>query len=141
MKSAVGRLAGKSGCIALGMLVIALLLFPGSPSVLCISPGNHVAIEDVNALCCASFAFSSESGSRLVDGFEKTCGCNNCTDLFLGTNESGALLKSGKFTTRVQMDAACLGTCLSADGPSAPLQAPKMWSADLPNPASAPLRC
>ena len=77
------ELAARSRNNAVAFIVIVLLLFPSSPSVLCVSPGNHVAFEDINALCYMSSGISDLSGRQPDTGFNGSGSCKNCTD-FLG---------------------------------------------------------
>ena len=70
------------------------LLFPGSVSVLCIAPGGHVAVEDINAACCARSAITFPGRSQPVDGFAAPGGCQNCTDVFLAQSTRGAIPES-----------------------------------------------
>ncbi len=115
MKKGLRGLTGQNWSSALGIFIIALLLFPSSPSVLCIAPGKHVAIEDANAPCCVSSAVSLRSTNQPNAGFDRPGGCNNCTDLFLASNGNGVLSLSAKVVTASQNDGECLDTCLSAD--------------------------
>ncbi len=143
MKRGFRGLAGKKGTNALGILVLALLLFPSSSSVLCIAPGNHVAIEDINALCCAASAFSVPRSNQPNLGWDGQDSCNNCTDLFLAWDGNGALPQSGKFVTSAQVDAECPDTCLPADNSASVFPSRATGSTDSPIPASnsVPLRC
>ena len=72
---------------------LAFLLFPSSPSVLCIAPGGHVALEYMNAGCCEGSAFSDRS-NHSTNGFEEAGDCRNCTDLFVTLNASEAICDS-----------------------------------------------
>ncbi len=143
MKQGFRGLTGKNASCALSLLIIALLLFPSSPSVLCIAPGNHVAIEDINAPCCLTSVMPAQPGNSQGGEYYKSDGCNNCTDLLLGANESGALPQLAKFVTSGQVDAECLATCLPAKDSSSPCRSGVPGRTDSPIPASAsvPLRC
>jgi len=82
-----GRLNGH----AFILLASILLMSPvSSSSVLCIAPGDHVAIEDLDAGCCASSAIAAEE-SRNSDEFDTATHCRNCTDLFITPNERGPI--------------------------------------------------
>jgi hypothetical protein len=75
------------------MLVAALsILAPSSGSVLCIAPGSHIAIEDINAECCAS-AHSPAMDAHGRDQISATIGCVNCTDFALTPFEREAIQK------------------------------------------------
>ncbi len=143
MKTGFRGLAGSNRSTALGIFVIALLLFPSSSSVLCIAPGNHVAIEDINAPCCVSSAISFPHSNQPDGGFDGQSSCNNCTDLLLASSGNGALPQSGKFVTCVQFNAECPDTCLSAEISASLWPSLTIGSTDFPIPASTsvPLRC
>ncbi len=72
------------------LLSSILLMSPvSSSSVLCIAP-DHVAIEDLDAGCCASPAIAAKE-NRHSDGFDTATRCRNCTDLFITPNERGPI--------------------------------------------------
>lgn len=75
------------------MLVLAgiTLLFPGSASVLCIAPGGHVAVEEINAACCARSAINLLGRTQPGDGLATPGGCQNCTDVFLAQSTRGTI--------------------------------------------------
>ena len=108
------ELAARSRNNAVAFIVIVLLLFPSSPSVLCVSPGNHVAFEDINALCYMSSGISDLSGRQPDTGFNGSGSCKNCTDFFLMSNGPGILSQSRKLAPTSSLADECLGTCLSA---------------------------
>jgi hypothetical protein len=122
MKVRFRGLIGKNGSNAFGIFIIALLLFPSSPSVLCIAPGSHVAIEDIGTLCCISYASSPLPDSRPDSTFEEPGSCNDCTDLLQPANGISELPKSGRFVTSIQIDAECLAPCLPAKIPALPFR-------------------
>ncbi len=70
-----------------------LLLFPNSASVLCIAPGGHVAIEDINSSCCAS-SHAVRPAPQKESGVSTAVLCSDCTDLFLTPNGRGAIPES-----------------------------------------------
>jgi hypothetical protein len=92
-----------------------LLLFPSSPSVLCIAPGSHVAIEDMTAPCCAPSGISAQSGRHPDAGFDGAENCNSCQDFLLMSNGQGLLLQSNKLITTNPLADECLETLLSAN--------------------------
>jgi hypothetical protein len=143
MKKGLSGLAGRSGSTALGIFVVASLLFPSSPSVLCIAPGRHIAIEDINALCYVPSVISPRPGNPQDSRFDEPGSCNNCTDIFLDTNESGVLPHWVNFVISVQVDAEGLATSLSADLKASPCRSGVVGSTDSPHPASTSvlLRC
>ncbi len=71
-----------------------VLLFPSSASVLCIAPGGHVAIEDLNCLCCESSNIYNSTGRDQNDQLTPAKACQNCTDFFMSPNRWGGLLRS-----------------------------------------------
>jgi hypothetical protein len=73
-----------------------LMLSPGSASVLCIAPGGHVAIEDLNAPCCESSHTSSPAKKQPLDRFAAAGDCNNCVDLLMTLNEWSVPIESSR---------------------------------------------
>ncbi len=72
------------------LLAAVLLLSPASSSsVLCIAPGDHVAIEDLDAGCCASSDIFTNEDRHPGDGINTATHCRNCTDLFITPSERG----------------------------------------------------
>jgi hypothetical protein len=128
---------------ALALLAMVLLLSPSSSSVLCIAPGSHIAVEDVNSLCCVSHTVSPSTGLRPNGAFEGPGSCDNCTDVFLALNGNGVLSQSGSSAIAKPIDAEFLDASLSSD-----LSASLSRSAQTANPdapvllyPSIPLRC
>ncbi len=85
-----GRFRGNMWAITAAIL----LLFPNSASVLCIAPGGHVAIEDINSPCCASAHAARPAPQHEETGFGTTVCCKDCTDLFLTPNGRAAIFES-----------------------------------------------
>lgn len=146
MKSGFRGLAEKDRSTAAGILITVLLLFPGSISVLCIAPGHHIAIEDINALCCAPAAtafVSSISGPMPNNALEIPADCNNCTDLFLVSDGSGILVQSGRSVIAGPFDAGLLDSSPPPDLSASLGRSDRSRSPDAPAPAcpSVPLRC
>jgi len=82
----------------IGIMILALLLlFPSSASVLCIEPGGHIAIEDVNAACCASSRVHSATRTQSGEELNPAGNCGHCTDLFITPYGRGAVLESCSF--------------------------------------------
>lgn len=95
------RMKGESGksaarfCSHVAIILAGIaLLFPGSASVLCVGPGGHVAVEDINAACCARSAIDVADGSQPGSGFAAAGDCQNCTDVFLAQSTRGAIPES-----------------------------------------------
>jgi len=138
-----GRFAGLTKSSALWLFLTVLLLFSGSSSVLCIAPGNHVAIENINALCCVSSGIFLPSGAQPGSGFSEPGSCHSCTDLFLVSNGRGVPAQSGNLIIASPFDAECVETCLPADIPLLLSGSAGIGSAPTPIPvcSSIPLRC
>ncbi len=94
MKGNKTGLFGQLNGNAFILLASILLMSPASSSsVLCIAPGDHVAIEDLDAGCCASSAIAAKEDRHSVE-FDTATHCRNCTDLFITPNERGPIPKS-----------------------------------------------
>jgi len=143
MKRCMGELTagfrGNAGVFA----AVVVLLFPSSASVLCIAPGGHLAVESINATCCAP-STSPASPMRQPDGGLKAPGdCQDCTDLFLTPNGSGAVLGSPDRMAASAPASECPGDCILTHrslllrSPDAPPAA----SARTPVSSAGPLRC
>jgi hypothetical protein len=65
------------------LAAILSLVSSGSVSVLCIAPGSHIAIEDINAPCCSSDRVPSIDAQDARHEFELTDSCERCTDLLI----------------------------------------------------------
>ncbi len=99
---------------ALALVGIALLS-PGSVSVLCIAPGGHVAMEELNAACCAQAAISVSGWSQPGNGFTSSGGCRNCTDVFLAEITRGAVPESQRTAAPDSAADSCLEHQLASD--------------------------
>lgn len=86
------RLRGRLRENAIGIVSFVLLLFPSSPSVLCMGPGDQAAVEDLASACCAGSAGALRGESRPHSGLAAAGDCQNCTDEFLTPNGRGANL-------------------------------------------------
>jgi hypothetical protein len=136
-------LEGRFWSNAKAVLASIVLFFPNSLSVLCIGPNGHVAVEDMNAGCCAPSAVSvsGEVLARNALAAEETCG--NCRDLFLTPNGRVAVVVSrAGAAADPQADAAPQ----SSIGPPGPLPSdrsgmPARTCASAPVFPSVPLRC
>ena len=137
---------GLSGSLSFDVTVgiaIILLLLPVSTSVLCIGPGGHIEIEDINATCCASSDSHDRSEQRPDSGLAAVGNCINCTDLFLTPNERGARLESYANVVPDLLAAACLRNHIPATISSSNHRARMINEIDVPSglTAFAPLRC
>ncbi len=119
------------------------LLSPGSVSVLCIAPSGHVAVEDLNAACCARAAISVSGWSQPGNGFASSGGCQNCTDVFLAEITRGAVPESQRTVTPDSAADACLyhqyapDALFSSSRPAATIGI----DASFPAVLAVPLRC
>ena len=89
------RSSGRFGQYATILLTAIALLSPGYSSVLCIAPGGHISIEELNAACCADSHISSAFEGRPENGYAAAGECRNCTDLLL-SNDLGAITGSSR---------------------------------------------
>ncbi len=94
---------------------ILLLLFPSSPSVLCITPGGHAAVEEMGSACCTS------SGGAFVireaaDDSLAGVACQNCTDVFITPNARGAVLSASPSIAPRQMAQTVAAYAYQPDG-------------------------
>jgi hypothetical protein len=125
------------------VLAAILLILPSSTSVLCIAPGQHIAIEDINALCCFSSGISLSSGTQPGSGFSEPGSCHNCTDLFLASNGRGVPAQSGNLIIASLFDAECVEIYLPEDISLLLYGSSSIGSTTTPIPvcSSVPLRC
>jgi hypothetical protein len=114
MKGDVGKPARPSSGNGTLLMATLLLMFPSSASMLCIAPGGHVAIEDINALCCAPFSASAPDESHGINSFGSPDKCSNCTDIFLTPNGRAPASKSYRSAAAGYHAGECLGNQLSA---------------------------
>ena len=79
------------GIIAAMVAAIATLS-PGS-TVLCIAPGGHVAVEEINARCCASTEIRGAASHQ--QGYESSSAadCGNCMDFLVAPDGYGVISK------------------------------------------------
>jgi hypothetical protein len=124
-------------------LAIILLLFPVSASVLCIGPGGHIEIEDINATCCASSGINTRSEQQPDNGLTAVGDCINCTDFFLTPNQRGALLESYATIVPDSLADACLRNHIPATISASIHRSRMINEIDVPSTlaAFAPLRC
>jgi hypothetical protein len=121
---------------------ILLLLFPVSASVLCIAP-DHIAVEDINAGCCASSGIHDRGEKQRDSGFAANEDCRNCTDLLLPTNKQAAVLESFAKIVPNLLSHAYLRNHFQADISSFPHRSGTLRTNTTPISitASAPVRC
>lgn len=143
MKRPFKGLSGSLGFDVTVGLGIILLLLPVSTSVLCIGPGGHIEIEDINAACCASPGINHRSEQQPDNGLSAVGDCINCTDFFLAPNERGARLESYATVVPNPLTDACLSIPIPATLSSSIHRSRMINEIDLPITltAFAPLRC
>ena len=83
-------------------------LSPGS-AVLCVAPGGHVAIEDINSGCCASHASHGDNSNQQGYELSSTDNCRNCRDIPITLDGYGLISKSVHFTATARIHAECAG--------------------------------
>jgi hypothetical protein len=93
MKGSFRRLLKTFGTAAIILAALGML-FPRPTCVLCIAPGGHAAIEDIDSGCCASSVIPASAGSRQAREFDAAGKCRNCRDFLITPNGRGAVLKS-----------------------------------------------
>jgi hypothetical protein len=108
MRTKALQLAGRNISNWKVMGVAILLLVPGFPSVLCVAPGGHTAIEPINDLCCASPSAIAQDSNPLVHELALSDDCRNCTD-FLYISARGAVLASTAKDRTVPQADECIG--------------------------------
>ena len=128
---------------ALLAFTVILLLFPSSGSALCIAPGGHVAIEDINAACCAHSTVNIRGENQPGNGLAAAGDCQNCTDLFLLPNTREAVLESRDTVAPNSPADASLSNHIPVDASSSPRRSAAIRKIDAPIaiPSSVPLRC
>jgi hypothetical protein len=125
------------------VVAVILLLFPSSASVLCIAPGGHIAIEDLNAPCCTPFGISTPAACQPDNGFNVPSDCHNCTDFFMTPNGRGATSESYDHVVASPLADECLENHISTDACLSLCRSDALTSIGAPIPVSSsvPLRC
>jgi hypothetical protein len=72
------------------------IITPISTSVLCIAPGSHIAIEDLNSGCCAHHEISAGGERPQEKEFESAGDCGNCVDFLLTGHGLGTVSEVGR---------------------------------------------
>jgi hypothetical protein len=91
-----------------------VMLFPSSPTVLCVAPGGHIEIEDMDAPCCAHSGISAPAACQPGSGFNGPNCCHNCTDYFMTPNGPGAISESYD-AVAIPFVGECLETHISTE--------------------------
>lgn len=135
---------GQFGSNAAAFVAVILLMFPGSASVLCIAPGGHIAVEDINAPCCTHSAISSLDENRANNGIATAGDCQNCTDLFIAPDWRMAISKSSPHTAASILADECPANHFGADAFLPSFRSGTIVNLDTSPPpvaASVPMRC
>jgi len=128
---------------AVAFITIIFLFFPCSSYILCIAPGDHIEIEDINATCCPPSDISIPDGYHSNNRFNPSGNCQNCTDYFITANRREAVLKSCDHTATNPFAEECLENQLSANIPLSPCR-PSVFNninTSILVSSSIPLRC
>jgi hypothetical protein len=142
MKGGIRMLIWQKNASVLVLLASLLLMFPSSASVICIAPGDHVAIESLNALCCSSSGISTQDHYRPGDEPEIAGDCRTCTDLLISLNECGAVPKSYDLAIGGSLDGESCEACFSVIASQLFVQKALTGVIALPAAShSVPLRC
>jgi hypothetical protein len=142
MKDRVRRFAKQSLGKIIVLIAAIALIPPVTPSVLCIAPGSHVAIEEFDAGCCASPDVLRHAHGQAEDALGVIGACRDCTDYLISPTVSGPIPVSQLDVQRVLV-AECVGLY--------PLLIPSSWmpledartgnAASAPHDFAGPLRC
>ena len=129
------------GKIAVLLCAVSLLI-PSSVCVLCKAP-DHVAIEDLNAECCAPSETLTQTDPFPGSGFDMADNCRDCTDLLISLDERGVNSKANDETGNRSFLGECFGDRVQT---GAYLYRLRQNTPDVPNaspPVSSmmPLRC
>jgi hypothetical protein len=114
MKRDVKRFTGRLASAEAVFIAILFLFLPSSASMLCIAPGSHIAIEDINAECCDSVCLAAPVEEQVHDRLSVPNICGNCTDLYIFLNGREAIPKS-HINTASMRQVEFLGNQLPAD--------------------------
>ena len=78
----IARLTGSSGITFLIITMVAILL-PNPKAKLCITPGSHIAIEEMDSECCEPHGVSVPAILQSQSRMAATGSCGNCIDLMI----------------------------------------------------------
>lgn len=138
-KDALVRFSGNG----VATIIVLLLLLPKAPSVLCIAPGIHIAIENMNASCCAKPVISHQNINLQENGFVAAGDCPNCTDFFIESDGRSAVLDSFLCVAPDQLAFVTRGNYISIDTSFLICRSSlsQITSEGYSIPSSPPLRC
>ena len=143
MKHNAGTSVKQPNRKAISLIAAIMLVLPISASVLCISPDGHVAIESLDADCCASGNIPAREIPSPYTAVRSHDECLNCTDLFILSNELATVQRCYDFSAA---GAFADGSCqMFPEAIAASLSLPqKEYPRPLISPPAAsavPLRC
>jgi hypothetical protein len=103
-----------------GIVILSIfsVLLPGSFLVLCIGPGNHIAIEDFNAACCEISVNPIQQDRYSSGKLDMAGGCRNCKDCLLSLNECSAVSKFNNSAVQESIANESFGDGISASASS-----------------------
>ncbi len=124
-------------------LIAALSLAPPvMPSVLCVAPGSHVAIEELDAGCCASSSTSTRGHGQTEDMLGTADDCEDCTDYLISALAEGRIPESA-MAAGYSITAECGSLqppAIPVPPPSSEIVPPNLGASNLLH-FSIPLRC
>jgi hypothetical protein len=127
----------------MAFVAVILLFCPNSTSILCMAPGGHIAIENINALCCASSDISTPNECQPDNELGSPVNGKNCTDLLMASDGRAVRIESYSNAAAGSLTEECLGNHLAVNT-SLRL---RRWSAainsnaSIPVSSAVPMRC
>ncbi len=122
-----------------------LLLFPSSASVLCISPGGHVAVKDINAICCTHSSLFASTSLPSNQGFGPESECQDCQDIFMTPSARSGLSNSksnsNPFAGPLTNDCPSVHLPAAESHSTVRVGAVNQLEGPVPDSSSVPMRC
>ncbi len=122
-----------------------LLLFPSSASVLCISPGGHVAVEDITAICCTHSSLFASTSLPSNQGFGPESECQDCQDIFMTPSARSGLSNSksnsNPFAGPLTNDCPSVHLPAAESHSTLRVGAVNQLEVPVPDSSSVPMRC
>jgi hypothetical protein len=100
MRVRVDGFASRSFSKMIVIFAAIFLLPPVTPSVLCVAPGSHIAIEELSAGCCAPSSVSTHGHKSLEDALSTADECQDCTDYLISSIVGGPIFESSMSAQR-----------------------------------------
>jgi hypothetical protein len=98
MKGVVQGLPRRLNRKVIALIASIVMASPISASMLCIAPGEHVAVENLSAHCCASLEIPGYEQHSQNEAIRAQDECLNCTDLPLLSNDPGTIRRCYDFS-------------------------------------------